>query len=60
MSATRFFFADAAAQRAYSGDEDMDLLFERASGLMDQLHHVIAAFLLTYLRVRQGAANGAV
>jgi hypothetical protein len=57
MNKTRFFFADAAAQRAYSGDVDMDTLFAQSQGLMDQLHHVIAGLLFEYLRIRKADAD---
>jgi hypothetical protein len=54
MNQTRFYFADAAAQRMYCGESDLETLFEEATELINELHHTIAGFVFAYLKHRKG------
>jgi hypothetical protein len=46
---TRFFFADAAVQRMYTGDESLDALFAETSAFLNELHHTLSGFVLSYI-----------
>jgi hypothetical protein len=50
LNHTRFYFADAAAQRMYCGQEDRQILFDEAADLVTELHHTLARFVLAYLK----------
>lgn len=52
MKETRFFFADAAAQRMYVGEADLQARFKETEKLLSELHHTIASFVWGYLKSR--------
>jgi hypothetical protein len=52
MAKTRFYFADAAAQRMYSGTADLDVQFRRAEAFLNDLHHTLTGFVWGYLKHR--------
>ena len=52
MNKTRFYFADAAAQRMYCGEADRQALFDEATDLVNELHHSIVGVVFEYLKIR--------
>jgi hypothetical protein len=52
LQQTRFFFADTAAQRLYSGTEDLNRLFEQAQDFIGDLHHTLSGFVWGYMKLR--------
>jgi hypothetical protein len=56
MNSTRFYFADAAAQRMYCGQRDLQALFDESAELHEELHHTLAWLVVRFLKVRSGNA----
>jgi hypothetical protein len=52
LKQTRFYFADAAAQRMYTGDDDLESRFNQAIEFIRDLHHTLSGFVWAYVKQR--------
>jgi hypothetical protein len=50
LKETRFYFADAAAQRMYTGNQTLETRFKQAEAFSGDLHHTLAGFVWGYLK----------
>jgi hypothetical protein len=52
LKESRFYFADAAGQRMYVGTASTNQLFRESETLVENLHHALAGFVYSFIRVR--------